>query len=86
MTNRLPRSAPGSRVARLPKPGDRIRARKFALSAVDDNETVPPGTGGTVRAVDRTLVGGTQVWVAWDNGARIAVLHGIDEYEIEEES
>jgi len=47
-----------------------------ALWSINDNESVPPGTEGTVRDVDD---GGT-VFVSWDNGRSIGVTLG-DEIE-----
>ena len=46
-------------------------------------QPVEPGTMGTVRSVD----GGANVWVNWDNGrSGIAVIYGVDEFvKIEEE-
>lgn len=76
--------------------GDRVRARRFAVShpgtpdahglirdehgdvlTVDDNVTVPPGTLGTVDSIDD---GGT-IHVVWDNGSRLGLLPGQDEWE-----
>lgn len=45
-----------------------------ATPGINDNETVPPGTEGTVESA------GTQVWVRWDNGARLALTDN-DEVE-----
>lgn len=77
-------------------PGDRVVAVRFAVDrpgapdadglirdaagavvSVDDNVTVPPGTEGTVTDVDD---GGT-VHVRWDNGRRLGLLPGRDEWE-----
>ena len=56
-------------------PGTRIRP--------PEPQPVEPGTMGTVRSVD----GGANVWVNWDNGrSGIAVIYGVDEFvKIEEE-
>lgn len=52
-----------------PAEGTRIKAAGWAPSrALDDNEIVPPGTLGTVNGH-----GPGQTWVAWDNGARLAL-------------
>lgn len=61
--------------------GARVRAVRFGLDAaspIDDNQTVPSGTEGTVRNVDDA---GT-VHVKWDNGRSIGVLVAQDD-EIE---
>lgn len=76
--------------------GDRVRVLRWAVSAdgprdehglirdaagdvvtIDDNVTVPPGTEGTVVSVDDT---GT-LHVQWDNGARLGLIAGQDEWE-----
>lgn len=76
--------------------GDRLRAVRFAVDrpgrpdeeglihdtagavvSIDDNVTVPPGTCGTVTDVDD---GGT-IHVNWDNGRRLGLLPGRDEWE-----
>lgn len=64
-------------------PGVRVRAVRFAPPRPgeyphDDNTTVPPGTEGTVMHVDDT---GT-VFVDWDNGSRLGLLPGTDQWEI----
>jgi hypothetical protein len=50
--------------------GDCARRCPHATFSVNDNETVPPGTQGTVLSVNRF-----QVAVEWDNGS---VLHLTD--------
>lgn len=59
--------------------GDRVRAVHFApCESIDDNQTVPPGTEGTVTFIDDA---GT-VHVAWDNGSRLGLLPDADKWEI----
>lgn len=77
--------------------GDRVRVLRWAVSAdgprdeyglirdsegavvtIDANVTVPPGTEGTVVSVDDT---GT-LHVQWDNGARLGLIAGQDEWEL----
>lgn len=79
------------------KVGDRVRVLRWHVDAdgprdefglirdeagdvvtIDDNVTVPPGTEGTVALV-KDDVG--QVHVRWDNGARLALMSGFDEWE-----
>jgi hypothetical protein len=56
----------------LPEPGDRVEAVDFGPSMIiDDNETVPPGTRGTVVRCNEKV---GQIWMDWDNGATIALL------------
>lgn len=55
-----------------------IRDTNGDVLTIDDNMTVPPGTEGTVRSVDD---GGT-LHVGWDNGARLGLLPGYDEFEV----
>lgn len=76
--------------------GDRVRLIHFHVSAegprdehglirdahgdvitIDDNVTVPPGTKGTVDSID----GIGSIHVRWDNGSRLALLPGYDEWE-----
>lgn len=45
-----------------------LKAHPNAVFGINDNETVPPGTQGTVMSYTPT-----QVWVAWDNGRRLAL-------------
>ncbi|WP_243034030.1 DUF4314 domain-containing protein [Clostridium sp. AF50-3] len=61
-------------------PGTRIRLIRMVPP---EPQPVEPGTMGTVRSVD----GGANVWVNWDNGrSGIAVIYGVDEFvKIEEE-
>lgn len=39
-----------------------------AVFGINDNESVPPGTLGTVEGVNSL-----QAWIAWDNGRRLAL-------------
>lgn len=39
-----------------------------AVFGINDNETIPPGTLGTVESVS-----GQNVWVRWDNGTRLGL-------------
>lgn len=61
----------------LPQEGARIR-----LIAMFDSHPVEPGTLGTVIEIRRGHIGPPQVWVEWDNGRTLAVLDGVDEYEV----
>lgn len=80
-----------------PAVGDRVRAVRFHVSregqvdsqglvrdpsgevlTVDDNVTVPPGTEGTVSHVD----GCGTLHVHWDNGRRLGLLPGRDQWEV----
>lgn len=73
-------------MSEIPVPeGTRVKAVKWGPSdLVDDNETVPPGTLGTV-------IGGyqgrphDQIWVKWDNGSSISLIPPHDEFEIVKE-
>lgn len=77
--------------------GERVRVLRWAVSAdgprdehglirdsagevvtIDDNVTVPPGTQCTVKSLDDT---GT-VHVEWDNGSRLGLIAGQDEWEL----
>lgn len=76
------------------KEGSRVKVVRFVIgpSGWDDNQTVPPGTEGTVTSMSDRLgpaaerrskvLRGRQIWVAWDNGAHLALLDGEDEYEV----
>lgn len=56
------------------KKGDRIRC----VEMVDDPNPVEPGTEGTVDHID----GIGQIHVTWDNGRTLALIPGVDKYEI----
>lgn len=53
--------------------GTRIRL----VSMTDDPNPVPPGTTGTVTGGN-----GAQLWVRWDDGRTLALLVGVDAYEV----
>lgn len=44
----------------------------------DDPNPVPPGTEGVIDTVDDL----PQLHVKWDNGRNLAIIPGVDEYEI----
>jgi hypothetical protein len=54
--------------------GDRVRL----IAMVDDPDPVPPGTEGTIDAVDGA---GTR-HVRWDNGREIGLIPDADQYEL----
>lgn len=56
-----------------------IRDANGEVVTIDDNVTVPPGTKGTVDYID----GANQIHVKWDNGCRLALLDGADEWTVE---
>ena len=58
---------PGPRV----EEGDRIEVVRWGPAAIDDNETVPPGTKGTVNGYYPNV---DQVWVEWDNGTNLCLV------------
>lgn len=51
---------------------------RVRLLRMEDPQSPPPGTEGTVIGVDDI---GT-VHVAWDNGSTLGAVYGIDELEI----
>ena len=55
------------------KKGTRVR-----LISMEDSQAVPSGTKGTVDFVDD--IG--SIFVNWDNGSGLALIHGVDEFEI----
>ena len=55
------------------KLGTRVR-----LTKMDDAYAPPIGTCGTVSFVDDT----GSIFVNWDNGSTLAVVHGEDKFEI----
>lgn len=59
-----------------PNVGDRIRLVKMG----DDPDPIPVGATGTVVSVTDGLLG--QVAVRWDNGRGLALIHGVDEWEV----
>lgn len=59
--------------------GDRVKALHFGPSTeVDDNETVPPGTLGTIDHIDDM---GTR-HVRWDNGHMLGLIEGHDTWVV----
>ena len=48
---------------------------RVELLKMDDFQAPPPGTKGTVTAVDDS----GSLLVHWDNGSRLNVIYGIDE-------
>ena len=60
--------------------GDRVEVVRWAPSPhVNDNETVPPGTQGTVQAYYPSV---DQVWVAWDNGSNLCLVMSVDQWRV----
>lgn len=59
------------------KKGDKVKC----IHMDDPYNPVPSGTTGTVIAVDS--IG--QIHVAWENGSGLALVPGVDSYEIMEE-
>jgi hypothetical protein len=58
------------------KEGDRI-----ILFHMEDNTPVPIGTKGTVIK-KITIFGDTQYYVEWDNGSKLALIDGIDKWDL----
>ena len=56
--------------------GDRIRL----LHMPDDPDPIPAGSTGTIESVTEGPLG--QVWVSWDNGRALALVPGVDRFEI----
>lgn len=56
------------------KEGDRIRC----LNMVDDPNPIESGEEGVVYNVDRL----GHIYVNWDNGRKLSLIHGTDEYEV----
>lgn len=54
-------------------PGTRV-----SLVDMDDDQAPPPGTRGTVMAVDDA---GT-IHVKWDNGSTLGAIYGVDRVQI----
>ena len=55
-------------------PGTRVRL----LNMPDDPQPIPPGTTGTVVAVDDA----GQLVMNWDNGRALSLLSGTDSFEV----
>ena len=56
--------------------GDRIRL----LHMPDDPDPIPAGSTGTIESVTEGPLG--QVWVRWDTGRQLALVPGVDRFEI----
>ena len=56
------------------KQGDRVRC----IEMPDDPNPIEPGAEGTVRHVDDAK----QIHVNWDDGRTLALIPGVDKYEI----
>ena len=56
--------------------GDRIRL----LSMPDDPDPIPAGSTGTIESVTEGPLG--QVWVRWDSGRSLALVPGVDRFEV----
>ncbi len=57
-------------------PGDRIRL----ISMPNDPDPIPAGSTGTV--ISATTGTFAQIDVDWDNGRTLALIPGVDQYEI----
>ena len=57
-------------------PGDRIRL----LAMPDDPDPIPAGSTGTVLSATTGTF--AQIDVEWDNGRTLALIPGVDQYEI----
>ena len=57
------------------KPGTRVQ-----LISMDDPQSPPVGTQGTVHGVDD--IG--SVMVHWDNGSSLSLLYGVDSFSVVE--
>lgn len=60
--------------------GDRIRLIHMA----DDPDPIPAGSTGTIESVTEGPLG--QVWIRWDSGRSLALIPGVDRFEIIERS
>ncbi len=56
--------------------GDRIRL----LHMPDDPDPIPAGSTGTIESVTEGPLG--QIWVRWDNGRSLALVPGVDRFEV----
>ena len=56
--------------------GDRIRL----ISMPDDPDPIPAGSTGTIESVTEGPLG--QVWVRWDSGRSLALVPGVDRFEV----
>jgi hypothetical protein len=59
--------------------GDRIRLIQMG----DDPDPIPAGSTGTIESVTDGPLG--QVWVRWDNGRSLALVPGVDRFEVIEQ-
>ncbi len=70
--------------------GDRVR-----LVHTDDPSGIPTGEEGTIIHITKvskadvagaplleSLVGKKKIWIEWDRGGRLALIEGIDEFEV----
>jgi len=57
-------------------------ARIRLLSMPDDPDPIPVGTTGIVESVTEGPLG--QVWIRWDNGRSLALIPGVDRFEVVE--
>ena len=53
---------------------DAMRGARVTLSYMDDVQSPPPGTRGTITHVDDA----GQIHVKWDNGSSLALIPGED--------
>ena len=64
---------------KLALPGDRIRLIKMS----NDPYPIEPNTTGTVKKVSTVyMFGEDHLYVDWDNGSRLNLLVGTDEFEV----
>ena len=64
---------------KLALPGDRIRLIKMS----NDPDPIEPNTTGTVKKVGTVyMFGEDHLYVDWDNGRRLSLLVGTDEFEV----
>ena len=56
--------------------GDRIRL----ISMPDDPDPIPAGSTGTIESVTEGPLG--QVWVRWDSSRTLALIPGVDRFEV----
>lgn len=64
---------------KLALPGDRIRLIKMS----NDPDPIEPNTTGTVKTVNTVyMFGEDHLIVEWDNGSRLNLLVGTDDFEV----
>ena len=65
---------------------ENLIGKRIKLVHTNDQYTkLKPGDLGTVVDVNQVRMGikpWIQIWVKWDNGSRLALIYGIDQYEI----